>query len=82
MRGAGGRDVGTVLQAYLYRTEADTERLLKAGDSHPAVQGRVQGGAGRGVSGEGGCGCELREADEADGELVGERGLLRDCDAR
>src|SRR5258708_1975296 len=46
---------------------------------HPVVQGHVQRAAGGGVSKEGGCGRELRQADSV---AVVERVLSRNCDPR
>ena len=64
--------VGAVLQAYLFRTAEDTERLLRqaiaaAGHPHPALQGRLQRAAHRGVSQQGGRGRKLRPPDAAHG---------------
>ena len=56
LRGA----IGIVIQAYLYRSQADIEQLIGRGHPGAAVQGRVQGAGGGGFSAQGGRGRELR----------------------
>jgi len=63
MRGSGER--GTVLQAYLYRAETMRRGCWHRESAYGCAR-RIRRGAGGCVSGEARCGCELREADEAD----------------
>ena len=53
--------VGTVLQAYLYRTEEDARLLCAGGNSDSPVQRGVQGACVDCLSAQAGCGCELRQ---------------------
>src|SRR5579871_4745869 len=67
--------IGTVIQAYLYRSEKDVQDWLP----DPAVQGRVQGIAGSGIRAKSRRG---RELCAPDANVVAERVLSRDCHTR
>ena len=77
-RHSGG--VRAVIQAYLYRSEADITRLCDRGSARPIVQRRIQGAAvGRIPRTRTDVDDELREVDAA----VFDRGTYPgDCDAR
>ncbi len=57
--------VGTVIQAYLYRSKADIEELCQRGIRDPPVQGRLPRTRGGCVPQKDGCGCQLYRPDEA-----------------
>lgn len=54
-------NVGIVIQAYLYRSEADMQALLEMGGEREALQRGIQGAGRYCVSQQEGCGRELRQ---------------------